>query len=32
MGSLFGIALATGVEVVVFGVIEYQMPCSELFS
>ena len=29
LGSLVGIALAAGVEVVVFGVIEYQMPCSE---
>ena len=29
LGSLTGIALAAGVEVVVFGVVEYQMPCSE---
>ena len=29
LGSLVGIALAAGVKVVVFGVIEYQMPCSE---
>ena len=26
LGSLVGIALAAGVEVVVFGVVEYQMP------
>ena len=30
LGSLVGIALAAGVKEVVFGVIEYQMPCSEL--
>lgn len=29
LGSLVGIALAAGVEVVVFGVIEYQMRGSE---
>lgn len=32
LGSLFGIALAAGVKVVVFGVVEYQMRGSEFVS